>query len=179
MTWKEVAAAVEREAAILLMVAATEQHGPHLPLGTDALLGHELALAAAVDLDIVVAPTLAYGYRSRPHSGGGQRFPGTTSLRATTLISVLTDVLKEFLRHGFKKIALVASHMENEHLIYEAAYEVVGPSPVPNGPRIMVVESPGPSEFSTATQQLCTQMDLRRLLPLVWGLTTPQYWKPP
>ena len=44
--------------------------------------------------------------------------------------------------------------MENQHLIYEAAYEVVGPSPVPNGARIMVVESPGPLEFSRATQHL-------------------------
>ena len=75
MTWEEISAAVERDAAILLVVAATEQHGPHLPLGTDALLGHQLAVSAAAGLDIVVAPTLAYGYRSRPLSGGDSAFP--------------------------------------------------------------------------------------------------------
>jgi creatinine amidohydrolase len=152
MTWEQVAAAVERDAGIALAVTSTEQHGPHLPLGTDAFIGHQLVLSAAEGLDLVVAPTLAYGYRSRPLSGGGQRFPGTTSLRATTFISVVADIINEFVRHGFRKIALVAHHMENQHLMYEAAYEVVGPTPS-GGPRVMVIESPYPPEFSPETQQ--------------------------
>src|SRR5689334_20970217 len=89
MTWEEVDAAVARGAGIILVAAATEQHGPHLPLGTDSIIGTELALEVARGLDLVVAPTLTYGYRSRPLSGGGQRFPGTTSVRATTLIAVV------------------------------------------------------------------------------------------
>jgi creatinine amidohydrolase len=152
MTWEDVAAAVDRGAGIAVAITATEQHGPHLPLGTDAMLGQALLLAAAEELDVVVAPPIVYGYRSRPLSGGGQRFPGTTSLRAVTLISLVSDVLNEFIRHGFKTIALVSHHMENSHLIYEAAYEVVGPEPG-GGVKVMVIENPYPPVFSDATQQ--------------------------
>src|SRR5262249_6470680 len=96
MSWPELRDAAARDAAILLTVGATEQHGPHLPLGTDAITGHALAMAVAEGLDIVVAPTLAYGYRSRPLTGGGQMFPGTTSLRGATLVALLVDLLAEF-----------------------------------------------------------------------------------
>jgi creatinine amidohydrolase len=143
MTWEEVDAAVARGAGIILVAAATEQHGPHLPLGTDSIIGTELALEVARGLDLVVAPTLTYGYRSRPLSGGGQRFPGTTSVRATTLIAVVSDILREFERHGFRKIVLLAHHMENQHLLYEAAFEVVGPTAT-NETRVMIIECPYP-----------------------------------
>jgi creatinine amidohydrolase len=152
MTWEEVGAAVDRGAGIAIAITSTEQHGPHLPLGTDAMLGQALVLAAAEGLDVVVAPPMVYGYRSRPLSGGGQRFPGTTSLRATTLIALVTDVLGEFIRHGFRNIALVSHHMENANLIYEAAYEVVGPDPG-GDVKVMVIENPYPAAFSDAVQQ--------------------------
>jgi creatinine amidohydrolase len=148
LTWAEARDAAERGAGILLTVTSTEQHGFHLPLGTDAITGQALALAASVGLDLVVAPVLAYGYRSRPLSGGGQRFPGTVSLRGATLVSVLVDILTEFQRTGFKRIVLMAHHMENQNFIYEAAYETVGPEPT-DETRVMVIESPYP-RFSPA-----------------------------
>jgi creatinine amidohydrolase len=146
LTWPEARDAAERGAGILLTVAATEQHGHHLPLGTDAITGQAVALRASVGLDLVVAPVLAYGYRSRPFSGGGQRFPGTTSLRGCTLVNVLTDIVNEFRRTGFRRIALLAHHMENQNFVYEAAYEAVGPEQT-DGTRVMIIESPY-AEFS-------------------------------
>ena len=122
MTWPEVRTAVERKAGVVLPVGSTEQHGYHLPLSTDALLPTALALAVAEPLDLLVAPAVSYGYRSRPLSGGGQGFVGTTSLRATTLMALVEDVLGEFIRQGFERIVVLNWHMENQNFVYEAAY---------------------------------------------------------
>ncbi len=62
---------------------------------TDWVLPQRVLHEAALSRDIVVGPFLPFGYRSRPGSGGGQHFPGTVSLRATTFMSVLEDVLSE------------------------------------------------------------------------------------
>ncbi len=123
MTWPEVEEAVRRGAGAVLPVGSTEQHGHHLPLSTDAVLPTELALAVAAEpLDLLVAPAVAYGYRSRPLSGGGQGFVGTTSLRATTLMALVEDVLSELLRQGFGRLVVLNWHMENQNFVYEAAY---------------------------------------------------------
>ena len=121
MTWPQVRDAIDRGAGVLLTVASTEQHGPHLPLGTDALTGHEIATRVADGLDLLVAPTFAYGARSRPFTGGGQRFPGTISLSGATLIAAVCDVVGELQRQGFRRIALMAHHMENQGFLYDAA----------------------------------------------------------
>lgn len=121
MTWPEVKAAVERNAALVLPAGATEQHGPHLPLGTDTLLPVELLKRASERVDLLIAPPLHYGYKSRPLSGGGQGFVGTTSLRGKTLIDVTRDVVAEYLRHGFRRILIVNWHMESSSFLYEGA----------------------------------------------------------
>lgn len=122
MTWPEVEEAIGRGAGVLLPVGSTEQHGYHLPLATDAILATELALAVAEPLDFLVAPAVAYGYRSRPLSGGGQGFVGTTSLQARTLIALVEDILRELVRQGFGRIVVLNWHMENQNFVYESAY---------------------------------------------------------
>lgn len=122
MTWPEVEEAISRGAGVFLPVGSTEQHGYHLPLATDAILATELAAVVAEDLDFLVAPSVEYGYRSRPLSGGGQGFVGTTSLKARTLMALVEDVLGELIRQGFERIALVNWHFENQNFVYEAAY---------------------------------------------------------
>jgi creatinine amidohydrolase len=122
MMWPEVEAAIDRGAGVFLPVGSTEQHGYHLPLATDVILPTELALAVADELDFLVAPPVSYGYRSRPLSGGGQGFVGTTSLQARTLMALVEDVLDELIRQGFQRIALVNWHFENQNFVYEAAY---------------------------------------------------------
>jgi creatinine amidohydrolase len=106
---------------------------------TDALLATDLAYAVADATDMLVAPTLSYGYRSRPLSGGGQGFPGTTSLSATTLMAVLEDVLREYVRHGFERLVVLNWHYENRHFLYEAAYRALLPHETATA-RIMVLE---------------------------------------
>src|SRR5215212_11335441 len=122
ITWPEVEEAIGQGAGVVLPVGSTEQHGHHLPLSTDAVLPTELALAIAEPLDLLVAPPITYGYRSRPLSGGGQGFVGTTSVSARTLMSQIHDVLREFVRQGFRRILVLNWHFENANFVYEAAF---------------------------------------------------------
>ncbi|MFI7482127.1 creatininase [Kocuria sp. M1R5S2] len=106
---------------VLLPTGATEQHGPHMPLGVDAMLARAVATAAAEDLDALVAPALSYGYKSQPRSGGGNHRPGTTSLSAQTLILQVRDVALEFFRHGIRRLVVINGHFENYQFLYEGA----------------------------------------------------------
>lgn len=141
MTWPEVDSAIERGAGVFLPIGATEQHGYHLPLATDTILATELGHAVAGDLDFLVAPPIEYGYRSRPLSGGGQGFVGTTSLNARTLMALVEDVVGELIGQGFQRIALVNWHFENQNFIYEAAYLALERHPESNA-RIVIAEHP-------------------------------------
>jgi creatinine amidohydrolase len=104
---------------VLLPVGALEQHGPHLPLGTDGLLASAVAADTAARVGGLVAPTLSYGYKSQPKCGGGQHFCGTTSLDAATLIGQVRDAVREFARHGVDKLVVVNGHYENQWFLIE------------------------------------------------------------
>jgi creatinine amidohydrolase len=109
---------------------AIEQHGPHLPLGADAIVAFELARRVARLQGAVVAPAMYYAARSSPRSGGGGRsFPGSTGVTGQTLISVIRDVTGEFFRTGFRRIAYLNGHYENSSLAYEALTEATEPAP--------------------------------------------------
>jgi creatinine amidohydrolase len=121
MTWQEYRACLQRPGQIILLpVGALEQHGPHLPLHTDTLIPLELCLRIAPLIGAIVAPPLAYSCRSQPKSGGGNHFPGTTSLDAASFMAMLRDILREFARHGARRVAIMDGHMENEAFLAEA-----------------------------------------------------------
>jgi creatinine amidohydrolase len=120
MTWpqyQERIAAIR--APVFLPVGALEQHGPHLPLGTDAMLASAMCAGAAAQVAGIVAPALSYGYKSQPKCGGGQHFCGTTSLDAATLIGQVRDTIREFARHGVERLVVVNAHYENQWFIIE------------------------------------------------------------
>lgn len=120
MTWHEYGDRI-KESVIFLPVGSTEQHGPHMPLGVDVILPTRLAELTAEKVDGIVLPTIPYGYKSQPGSGGGQLFPGTTSLCGNTLVNVVLDVLRETYRHGGRKFVLFNGHYENDMFLTEAA----------------------------------------------------------
>ena len=70
------------------------------------MIAQEIALEAARSIDLVVAPPIRYGAMSRPLIGGGERFPGTVSLRANTLITTMKEVLLGLAKSGFRKLRL-------------------------------------------------------------------------
>jgi creatinine amidohydrolase len=121
----------EKELVLFLPCGALEQHGPHLPLGTDGLLSGAIAQAVAERVNGLVAPTLSYGYKSQPKSGGGQHFPGTTSLDGNSLTQIARDIVREFARQGVKHLVVVDGHYENQWFLTEGidlALRDIGPS---------------------------------------------------
>jgi creatinine amidohydrolase len=93
----------------VLPVAATEQHGPHLPISTDTAIIDAVVRATAprlpADLPALFLPTCAYG-KSNEHS----RYAGTITLSATTLIALWMDIGASVARAGVKKLVLFNSH---------------------------------------------------------------------
>ena len=117
MTWEEVRSALEHTDLAIIPVGAIEQHGPHLPLGTDTFGAFDLARSAAPRARGVVAPVLFAGV-SAHHLG----FPGTLSLSQETFVTVLLETAECLAHHGFRRIALVNGHGGNEVAMAYAAH---------------------------------------------------------
>ena len=109
-----------QDAIVVIPVGSTEQHGPHLPLGVDSYIAQGISEILATKANVILAPTLTYGYKSKPLSGGGPLFKGTIDLNAKTLIDLVYDILCEFARDGYNKIFLNNAHFENQAYIEEA-----------------------------------------------------------
>lgn len=119
LTWVEYAQRIAMGAPVLVVAGATEQHGPHLPLGTDVFQGMAIAREVARRTEGFVAPPITYGYKSQPKSGGGQSFVGTTSLDGQTLTLLVRDLIREFLRHGVRRLVFIDGHTENAMFLTE------------------------------------------------------------
>ena len=119
MHWEELSVpeieALSRERTILLLpLGSVEQHGRHLPLGTDTMLAAAVSLAAAERLrgKAVVLPGPWYGL-SQHH----MHFPGTVTLEAETMLAVVGDIVASVLSHGFQRLVMVNGHGGNIGLI--------------------------------------------------------------
>jgi len=100
------------DAIVLLPVASTEQHGPHLPTGVDDFLCSEVCRRTAAELvpdcSVVVAPTVWCGLADHHVA-----FGGTFTLGLATYYAVLKDLCSSILKAGFKRIVLVNGHGGN------------------------------------------------------------------
>ena len=120
MTWIDYDHHVkERNPVVIVPVGSTEQHGPHTPLGCDTIVGAEIADAVATRIGALVAPPIAYGYKSQPRTGGGNHFPGNIGIDAETLSRLVSDIAQSFYRHGVERICFLSSHYENKWFIIE------------------------------------------------------------
>jgi len=119
-------AATAGHATLLIPVGAIEQHGPHLPVSVDSLMAEHVALEAArracesSDHRILVAPVLSFGssHHHLPRSG-------TLSLRSSTLMAVLDDLLVSAVRGGFRSLVVLNGHGGNQDLVHQAVRDVV------------------------------------------------------
>lgn len=100
----------------ILPTAAVEQHGPHLPVGTDTIINTHLcrllADRAPADLDLRILPVMAVG-KSNEHLWA----PGTLTLSAATALAAWTEIGLSIARAGVRKIVILNSHGGNADLI--------------------------------------------------------------
>jgi creatinine amidohydrolase len=106
MRWPQVERVLEQTTTVLLPMGSTEQHGPHLPEGTDTYVPVHIAEGVAARTGVPIAPPLWFT-TCEQHMG----FAGTISLRPTTLIAVLRDVVASLARHGFRDFVLLNGHL--------------------------------------------------------------------
>jgi creatinine amidohydrolase len=123
MTWPQISEQIRRgRGTVVVPFGSTEQHGRHLPLGTDAVIGDELGRGLAERLDAFLAPTLRFGC-SEHHLA----FAGTISLAEDTFRKVVKDVVRSLCKHRFQRIILLPTHGGNFAPLKQAFAEV-GPT---------------------------------------------------
>ena len=113
------AAAHDEGRVLLIPVGAIEQHGPHMSMNVDVLLPTKVSEIVAGQINGLVAPPIMYGYNSQQRSGGGHHLCGTTSLDGQTLTDISHTLIREFVRHGFRRFAFVNGHYENNYFLIE------------------------------------------------------------
>jgi len=117
MIWEELSsrqlAQVDKRIPVLVNLSATEQHGNHLPLGTDRMIGNHFCQKLNVRIadQVLLLPNLALGY-SRRHMD----LPGTLRLSHETIIAQLEEITDSVFAHGFTKFVLFNSHGGNQGL---------------------------------------------------------------
>lgn len=117
LTWPEAKALFARDPIAILPVGATEAHGPHLPLDTDVTIATAQAERAAQRLEeehgvpAFVMPPVAYSLAQFAFG-----FPGTITVRPTTLWNTVEDVVESLEQHGVRRVVLCNAHLELEHV---------------------------------------------------------------
>jgi len=107
MNWMQLEAHARRDDRAVLPVGSTEQHA-HLSLCVDAILAEKVALDAIDGLSIPMFPVISYGL-----TPSFVDYPGTVTLKLSTLCAVITDVLDGMVRSGFRRITIVNGHGGN------------------------------------------------------------------
>jgi creatinine amidohydrolase len=107
----EFAAWREGHGTVILPVGSVEEHGPHLPLGTDTFHALEVARRIAQQRSVVVAPPLYYGLcrSTRQH-------PGTVSISGDTIRALVTELGREFHRQGAGGLLIMTGHAGGTHV---------------------------------------------------------------
>jgi creatinine amidohydrolase len=121
LTWEEVRDA-DKDRVVILNVSATEDHGPHMPLDTDTVLGMAVAngVARALPDEVFVMPPVPYGFNEHHKD-----FPGVIWIKPETLLAFVTDITASLAHHGFRRILLLNSHGSNHPVLDLAARKTV------------------------------------------------------
>lgn len=120
MTWVEYADRIKKGGVVVFLpVGSLEQHGPHLPMHCDEVIPRALSEAVAKIVGGLVTPSVTFGYKSQPRSGGGNHLPGTISMDADVVVGQVRDIIVELARHGVRQIVVMDGHYENTMFITE------------------------------------------------------------
>ena len=107
----EIAAIIAADPRLIIPVGTCEQHGRHLPLGSDTLIVEQLSDELSAEFGILRAPSLEYGVNVDTERG----FPGNASLRKKTLHRMLNDLLDTWESTGIREFILLTAHEHDPH----------------------------------------------------------------
>lgn len=113
LPWPEAEKRIADGAPVFLPLGATEQHGHHMAMNVDVVIPTAIAEKVARQVGGLVAPTIAYGNRSQPRTGGGPAFPGTINITAHTFSLLVKDVICDLYRQKVRRIVVLNGHYEN------------------------------------------------------------------
>lgn len=125
LTWQDIEKAAEKKAVILFPIGVMEEHGPHLPLGTDCYISYNIAqyIKKALDekkVECLIAPPFYWGINFV--TGG---FPGSFTVKTETMKAVMKDTFECLKKWGFNNIYCISNHGDFKHIatINEAVKE--------------------------------------------------------
>jgi len=112
MTPEEITSSLKETDTVVIPIGTIEQHGPHLPVGTDTLIPMRIAELVAEKAKVLVAPPVSYG-----NSLSMMDMKGVFTISPETLASLLLDLCRSFSRQGFRKIVFVNGHGGNTQVL--------------------------------------------------------------
>ncbi|MFM7424044.1 MAG: creatininase family protein [Elainella sp.] len=133
-TWPEVEAYLQRSSGLIVPIGSTEQHGPTGLIGTDAICAEAIAKGVGEATQALVAPTINVGMALH-HTA----FPGSISLRPSTLILVIRDYLTSLTKAGFTRFFFINGHGGNMATLkaaFSETYEVLAAANLPQADQV-------------------------------------------
>jgi creatinine amidohydrolase len=109
-SWPQIKEHIEKNSLVILPIGTTEEHGPHLPVDTDARIaeayGKGLADALFAEIPLLLMDTIRYGYSMKVI----REWPGSITLRSRVFMDMVFDVCRSVLDMGFKKLVMLDCH---------------------------------------------------------------------
>lgn len=124
-TWEEIAEAAKQNAVVILPVGTTEEHGSHLPVGTDAIIaeyfGEQFGIACAEKkLPALVMETVKYGFSM----SAVRKWPGCPNIPTRVFMDYIFNIINSLVEMGFKKIAALDCHGNHDCLLRTVMREI-------------------------------------------------------
>ncbi|HEU12992.1 MAG TPA: creatininase family protein [Euryarchaeota archaeon] len=121
MTFREIEESIKNDPLVIIPVGSVEEHGNHLPVGSDSFQAIYVAEKISERLNALVLPPIYYGYTELDD------FKGTISIGFDALYMIMKDILNSLIRQGVKKILIISGHASGIHMaaLKRASNEVV------------------------------------------------------
>lgn len=112
LSWIDAAAHFTRDPRLIIPIGALEQHGPHLPLGSNVLIARRVCVDVSSEFGVLRAPTMYYGVNVHTE----REYAGTATLRQKTLHRAVNELLASWEEHGLREFIIVTAHRHEPHL---------------------------------------------------------------